>query len=458
MKEIDIPKVRIILSKRYLLVVAIFIIMIGAILGGCNRNDSEHESTAVEPAVLNKHEKEWRLDLLHLKEELPVLEAGFDSFIAKEEWNKKIDSLILEIQNTVMTDEAIALRVTSVIAGLQNAHTNFISGYSFQYNFFPFVPWISEDGTYYLSVTSAEYEEYIGSEIVSFNGIAVDEVTERLRDIIPSENTLQIEAKYAKQTYIKNYLDYLGITDDNPTSVTFKLKDGTIETITVEAVTLETGIEWVSIMDDWTPTPISASMPTGAYNDFWYTLDAKNRIFYFQYNACLDASTEANPKLAYFSDFADEMFVFMKAHQEEFDKIVIDVRNNGGGNSGLFYNNIIRKYGDFLKTKEIAALIGSATFSAGLDVVNDLYRLGDVTTYGSETGGIIGGYTCMETLELKNTGSIVYYATKTPGYDYLLKRQVDDGRGIIPDVKVYTSYEEYLVGIDAVYERVISGE
>ena len=54
-----------------------------------------------------------------------------------------------------------------------------------------------------------------------------------------------------------------------------------------------------------------------------------------------------------------------------------------------------------------------------------------------------------------NTDSVFFYSVSETGNSSLIERADDEFRGIIPDVFVQTSYEEFINGIDAVYNKAL---
>jgi len=62
--------------------------------------------------------------------------------------------------------------------------------------------------------------------------------------------------------------------------------------------------------------------------NYWYTYIESTRTLYFAYNQCTDSATRP------FASFTRELFAFFDA--TPVDRLVIDLRNNPGGNSAVF--------------------------------------------------------------------------------------------------------------------------
>lgn len=427
------------MKKRLLFILMIILLL----LVGCSKN-------------LNVNSEEWIADLQYTKDELPKVVLGFYDFITEEEWEADINDLINDIKTKQLSNEYIGWRINEIITKVKISHMGFIPGDKIDFFSFPFIPFITSEKDYYVEATSKEYKELLGAKMISINEIPMKEITEKVATITPHETILFVEAIYKVNAFSKNKLDYLGITNESKNIFTFEMEDGTIKKIEIEAENPSEQMEWASIQDIYENKPIRYNKPKGMWHDFWYDLDIENKAFYFQYNNCVDRQETGDEALPYFKEFSKEMFEYMKTNNDEFNKIIVDVRNNFGGSGGLFYNYFIMDNLDYLKTKDIVVLIDKQTYSAGVDAVNDLYEKLNAKIIGTETGGIIAGYTeVSKSLKLKNTNSSIRYTTKTPEYYALLGRQTDSFRGVKPDVEVENSVEDFRNGIDKVYNEAV---
>ena len=149
------------------------------------------------------------------------------------------------------------------------------------------------------------------------------------------------------------------------------------------------------------------------------------------------------------------MLEYMKENDEKFNTIIIDLRNNTGGDPSLLLQYYIKNNIEYLKQKDIKILVGKRTFSAGISAINDLYDNFNIKSYGTETGGLIGGYTVRGNLFLNSTGSSITCSIRRANYNPLTERQEDEWSGFIPDVIVEDTAEDFIQGIDRVYEEAV---
>ena len=159
---------------------------------------------------------------------------------------------------------------------------------------------------------------------------------------------------------------------------------------------IEEGMEYSRLLDHIQDLPMHEKVyKESEETTFCYELDEKKRAFYFQYNACIDASTEGEDSgYPYFSFFFDEMIEQMKENSEKYDYFVVDLRENTGGNS-ILMNEAISKHWDDLAPLKIRLLTGKATFSAAVDTIDAFLLAGfdDVVLYGEKTGLAVHNYT-----------------------------------------------------------------
>ena len=157
----------------------------------------------------------------------------------------------------------------------------------------------------------------------------------------------------------------------------------------------------------------------------------------------------------YFDKFMEQMIQDMKENEDIIDCFVLDLRNNGGG-AEILWNEAVKKYYNYLNEFPIKILIGKETFSAGVDAIDTtLYYFDDVTLYGEETGLAIHNYTGKITIELKNTGYLLdITGHKDRNYE-IYKRTDNVNKGVLPDVEVSQSYEDFINGVDTVYNKAV---
>ncbi len=401
---------------------------------------------------LNEHIAIWTADLTEMRDSLPKLAIGFTRFLSLEEWENSIDTLIMDMNSSYMSDEEIVYRTKEIIAKVRNAHTWFVNN-AYEYNMFyyPISFMKMADGDYYITGVPENYKEVFGAKIEAINGNSMDEVIDEYKRIYPCETEIAIEGSIGTDMMSYNDLSYLGLANEKKCQFSLILRNGERKDIMIEPL-LEDEIKnctAYTLKDHIDVLPLRLQQSEGTNDNYWYKIDEVNRVFYFKYNRGVDEEK--------YIDFSDKMVETMVANQDKYDKFVVDLRTNPGGNA-RFLMNFLFKYNNFLKVQDTRILVGNITFSGGIAAVDDfLYYVNKVTIYGSETGGIVGGFTDSGTLKLDKSGNAINYSTLLTGYSRLAerKKQTDIWRGIIPDVEVVPTIDEYLSGYDTVYEKAV---
>ena len=159
--------------------------------------------------------------------------------------------------------------------------------------------------------------------------------------------------------------------------------------------------------------------------------------------------------------------------KEEFERLrtkpvlVIDIRNNGGGNSGLseeITEYLIQKgqkacaYGRKLIPKEnhyegkLIVLIGTNTFSAAESFTLDLKESGNTILIGSETGGDTGN----KPIDFSTKYGTSFRIPTLKPERISPKGFPMEGVGIKPDFTIYQTVDDYLKDVDTVLEFAIN--
>jgi C-terminal processing protease CtpA/Prc len=128
------------------------------------------------------------------------------------------------------------------------------------------------------------------------------------------------------------------------------------------------------------------------------------------------------------------------------DKLVIDMRTNGGGDYFVGLHNLvdpIAKRADLNRKGHLFVLIGPSTFSAAMsNAAHFRYRTA-ATLVGQEIGEKPNSWQEVRHVKLPNSGLDLRYSTKWYAF-------VPEGaeNAIRPDREVVTSWDDYVAGRD----------
>jgi len=148
------------------------------------------------------------------------------------------------------------------------------------------------------------------------------------------------------------------------------------------------------------PLPISMQPRPAAY---WFEYMPQDKVVYFQFNQVRNDEKES------LSQFCDRLFKFID--QNDVAKLVIDLRNNNGGNGSLNVNLLhgLVRSGKVNRAGGLFVLIGRETFSAAMGLSVDLERQTKAIFVGEPTGSSLNAIGEMNPVTLpysKMSGSI----------------------------------------------------
>lgn len=139
--------------------------------------DLEH----FERVMLEKHQKEYR-------------------YITDKDFKNKINELKLNIDN--ISDSEFVVEIQRVMSYFKEGHLSFLNP---SQAILPFYLKTLDDGTYIIGIEK-EYEEYNFSKVKSINGIKIEDIRKKTKEIISGDNKYNID--YWVDYYITD-LDYL---------------------------------------------------------------------------------------------------------------------------------------------------------------------------------------------------------------------------------------------------------
>jgi hypothetical protein len=228
----------------------------------------------------------------------------------------------------------------SVITLLKDGHTTLMNVPNNNF-LYPVAYFYDSQGLYVIGINK-EYESSLGKQIIKINGHPVDEVINSFRSLISSDNDV----------YFKNRVTNFIQVYSNWQYTPYCLPDSSLQLTFTDATS--TSIR--PITKSKLNIVSQAKTKSGLFfrsvrSPFQYKLLPKEDICYFQFNACVDQNSirrqylQQNPAISEkdlekvlsqyqkFDTFLEEMF--QSIQENKIGTLVIDVRNNGGGNSGL---------------------------------------------------------------------------------------------------------------------------
>jgi hypothetical protein len=222
--------------------------------------------------------------------------------------------------------------------------------------------------------------------------------------------------KFQAPKYLTNpaVLSYLKLAD-NPSKVSLVVKTttGKEETLTLKPAAISAADRGKFIQAN---AGARSAEPLSFKNNrekFWFDYLPDKRLVYFQYNEVADKANESLEK------FCRRLFAFIKEKSVEY--LVIDIRNNGGGNNLLnqpLIHGLIRS-DEVNRAGHLFVLIGRLTFSAAMNGAVDLERNTQAIFVGEPTGSSPnhvgeGNILILPCSDLEVNCSSLYWQSSTP--------------------------------------------
>ena len=305
----------------------------------------------------------WRYDLNFLKEEITRKAFHVLRDFTKEGLEtevKKIDAII-----PTLTDIQITVELMKLLVKVGDGHTML---YAMMDNteLVKYVPiefyWFN-DGLYIVQVEKA-YQELLGVKVQSIEGKSPEQFITAMDPILSRDNsqTLSVMGTMRmRQTALMNALGLAASPDK--LEITILDKNGQPKKITLPGTkSVPSRRLWDGLPDNWlsleNEIPVKPFYLKDRYRYYWFEYLPKEKTVWFQYNRVLDDPTNPYP------EFLDKLFAFIEKNSVE--KLVIDVRNNNGGNGELSYPLIqkIIKCEKINQRGKLFVITGRKTFSA----------------------------------------------------------------------------------------------
>jgi hypothetical protein len=390
-------------------------------------------SPIVRP-VLSLPPEKWREDLRYLASELPQKHKNAFHRVSREQFERAVAELDARIPTLQQSD--VVMELSRIVAMIGDGHTNLGWG-----GLFPRVPlqlfWFGNQLR--VTATTDGYRRALGARVVEIGGVSIDEAFRRDRPYISQGETPEfvLNANAHNMTSPAR-LHVLGLAPD-ATRATYTFEDERAKrfTLEVKAEASEKRLDWI---DAAGRTPLYRQREN---EPVWYTYLPETRTIYVNFSGYLLRRA--------FGERSRELFAFID--RQPADRIVIDMRNNGGGDFNRGREFIVA---GFKQRPAVSArgrlfvVVGRRTFSAGMVNAADFRRELNAIIVGEPTGQRPNSFSENRGFSLPNSHLGVSYSTQ------YYKIQDADTPGLIPDLSAGTEWADYKQGRDGAMERILA--
>ena len=395
---------------------------------------------------------QWREDLQHLKTTVHSKYANLFHNVTAQQFDEAVAALDKRIPD--LEGYEVAAEISKIVAMFHIGHTNLwlfpAHGHhnnnaptAFNFNVVPVKFYAFSDGLYIQSADK-QYENAVGGKVLKIGNLTTEQALEAIRPYVAYENEQGFKSNAPFYLTILEVLKTAKITDQLDYLPVVISKNGKEQTIRFEKAPLSTdrfSTTGLTISNDWVDANTASEKPLWMqqpkeYRFMEYLKEAKT--LYVRHSVTLNDGDKTIEK--FFKNVVD--FI----DKNEVEKLVLDVRMNGGGNNYLnkpIITSIIQARKINQKGK-FYCIIGRRTFSACQNLVNELSKYTEVTFVGEPTAENINFYgdTKQEVLpnsKLAASLSWMWWQNLDPR---------DKRLWMPPHLAVDMSFDDYQKGID----------
>ncbi len=373
----------------------------------------------------------WEEDINYFSSQLKANEYGLSSLISIQSFDNNLNNLKSSIDS--LKDYEIYFKLQQLIASFKVAHITSVPSSKIKLHLLPFNTFVFSDGVYVISADQNN-SALLGKKIIGVGGTAIQTVEDSLKKIISHENDYWFEDQLPTALSCIEVLKYYGFATSD-SSAEIDIEGGGKTTITASA----NSVGMINILNGKT-LPLYLQNQSSNY---WYSFIAANNALYIKYNKCAN-STDVS-----FSNFTNNVKDFISSNQV--NKIIVDLRNNGGGNSSIInplVNYIISS--PYNQTGKLFVITNRGTFSSALMNAISFKQSTNSILVGEATGGKPNSYGEVSTFNLPNSGIAVNYCTK------YFQAMSGDPESLFPDYNIEMTFEDFINCKDAMLEYILN--
>jgi tetratricopeptide (TPR) repeat protein len=403
---------------------------------------AQHDAGAVPAPAVKLSAEQWRADIRFLGDELAKRHGNAFARIKKEDYDAAVKSLYDGAPR--MNEDEIIVGMMKIVAMVRDGHTSLIARPYFRSGIFPVKYYWFSDGLYIVSATP-EYADLVGAKVVRIGNMSTEDALKAAGAANASDNEMGTRNYAPVLIKVPEILAGLKIADDK-NKLTLRVESNG-KSRTVEIRPTASADTLMQAPKSWVELGGNSALPLYRKNPgelYWSEYLKDKKILYIQHNGI--ANKEGEPVAEFYKK------VLESADANAAEKLVMDIRFNGGGNNTLNVDVIKHLMRSKLNRRgSFFVIIGRDTFSAAQNLVNQLEKYTDATFVGEPTAAHPNHYGDNRPFELPNShltvrASTLYWQDLDPR---------DSRYWTAPEIAAELSSEDYRLGRDPAFRAVL---
>ncbi|CAM1344737.1 S41 family peptidase [Tenacibaculum amylolyticum] len=382
----------------------------------------------------------WTEDINLYKTNLEKYHIDLYNKISKTEFDQELQQIQSNLDKK--TDLSVIIDLMRLTRKIGDGHTAF-SLRGIAKHLFP-IEIYKTKGQWRVIKTINKYKKLLGKRLIAIDGKPISQIVKEVSKIAQYvENEQSNSIRTAQYAMISELLYGLQLTATKYNAAfTFIDDQNKKTTVMLNSISSKDYYENTDFISLETTIP-EIEKPTDLKHDFlWFSPIKNTKGIYIKF--------ESYPSFDEMQKFGESVLKYI--HENDIKQIVIDLRNNGGGD--FFVGTFLAYYlnlADSVDWKSgVYVLTDNVTFSAATSNASQFRQILNAKIVGEPTGSNPSGYQDMGQFQLPNSGIIVTYSKR------LFRFQDTSTQGVQPDVFIAYDWDSYSKGIDNIMQWVLN--
>lgn len=389
----------------------------------------------------------WRADLDGVYERLRELHPDPFFGTPRADFDAARDALAARIGK--LTDDEVIVELMRFVALVSREGRDGHSGiFPSAWTFAPIVPYRFSDGWFVVKSRDGERVP-VGARIAAVGSTPIDDIEVLVDPLLTKDNDTQLLEKRAALLLMPELHHALGLTGSRErTAYRLVLPGGERRDVELAGIDAGEFFAWADPRVPGPPPQGDALWLSNKRAQWWSRALPDDGALYAQVNAVRSADDAGGTIGAFAAGLVREL------EQRELDRLVLDLRINGGGDNTTFgpLVDALKGCGRLRAPGSLYVLVGRHTFSAAGNLVTVLQRDAGAALVGEPTGGAPNQYGDAEQVALEHHPELLLFVSTR----YHAFGGGDDKRTThAPDVAVSTSSSDYFDGRDPVLRAAL---